>query len=89
MQIFAVWGHSYEFEGNDNWNVIEDFAARVGGRSDVWYCTNIEAYDYIEAFRGLLFSVDGNRVQNPSAQTVWISYLGRTLKLEPGAYVKL
>lgn len=83
-KFFYMWGHSYEFEGNDNWNVIENFAARVGNRSDVWYCTNIEAYDYIEAFRSLLFSVDGKRVQNPSAQTVWFTHLDRDVKLAPG-----
>ncbi len=83
-KFFYMWGHSYEFEGNDNWNVIEEFAARVGGRDDVWYCTNMEAYDYIEAFRGLLFSVDGKLVKNPSAQTVWFSHLGRSVKLAPG-----
>lgn len=83
-KFFYMWGHSYEFEGNDNWDVIETFAARVGKREDIWYCTNIEAYDYIEAFRSLLFSVDGKMVKNPTSQTIWLSQFGRDIKLAPG-----
>ena len=25
-KLFYVWGHTYEFEGDDNWNVIEELA---------------------------------------------------------------
>ena len=83
-KFFYMWGHSYEFEGHDNWNVIENFAERVGDRSDVWYCTNIEAYDYIEAFRSLQFSVNGRQVKNPSALTVWFTHLGKETELKGG-----
>lgn len=69
--LFYLWGHSHEFDRNDNWNRIETFAARAGGHEDVWYATNIEVYDYVEAFRALQFSSDMSLVYNPSAQTVW------------------
>lgn len=70
--LFYLWGHSYEFDNANNWNVIEEFAQKVGNREDIWYATNIEIYDYIQAYNNLKFSVDGKRVYNPSAQTVWI-----------------
>lgn len=88
-KFFYMWGHSYEFEGNNNWEVIENFAERVGNRDDVWYCTNIEAYDYIEAFRALLFSADGSRVQNPTALTVWFQMGDKTICLQPGESAKI
>ena len=44
------WGHSYEFDNNDNWEVIENFAEYIGGRDDVWYATNIEIYDYVKDY---------------------------------------
>lgn len=88
-KFFYMWGHSYEFEAHNNWELIEGFAARVGNRGDVWYCTNIEAYDYIEAYRGLSYSCDGKTVKNPSALTVWISVRGKDYRLEPGATVSL
>lgn len=70
--LFYLWGHSYEFDNDNNWNVIEEFARKIGNREDIWYATNIEIYDYIEAYNNLKFSVDGKCVYNPSAQTVWI-----------------
>ena len=51
--LFYVWGHSYEFEESDNWDVIETFAKTVGNRDDVWYATNIEIYNYMEAQKQL------------------------------------
>ena len=52
-KLFYLWGHSYEFERDNNWNVIEDFTAYMAGReAEIWYATNIEIYDYVQAFRG-------------------------------------
>lgn len=44
--MFYLWGHSYEFDNNDNWDVIENLAEYIGGREDIWYATNIEIYNY-------------------------------------------
>lgn len=71
-QLFYLWGHSYEFEAKDNWNVIEQFAEYVGGKDDIWYATNIEIYDYVEAFNRLQWSADMTMVHNPSAISVWV-----------------
>lgn len=69
---FYLWGHTYEFEDDNNWDVIENFFKRMTGLADVWYATNIEIYDYIQAYEQLYFSADGERVQNPTATDVWI-----------------
>lgn len=41
--LFSVWGHSYCFDVDDNWDVIERFCAKMAGRDDVAYVTNREA----------------------------------------------
>ncbi len=41
-QIFYVWGHAYEFEGNKNWDRIEEFCKLVSSRKDIFYGTNTE-----------------------------------------------
>lgn len=69
-QLFYLWGHSYEFEEQDNWNVIEEFSEYMGGRDDIWYATNIEIYDYIDAYNKLMFSADGHTVYNPTLYTI-------------------
>ena len=82
--MFYLWGHSYEFEAKDNWDVIEKFAEYTGGKEDVWYATNIEIYDYIEAWKRLITSADGTRIFNPTAYTLWYSMAGQCGCIRPG-----
>jgi peptidoglycan/xylan/chitin deacetylase (PgdA/CDA1 family) len=43
LQVFYLWGHSYEFDVNNNWQVIEDFCRLIADREDIFYATNAEA----------------------------------------------
>ena len=72
--LFYLWGHSYEYESDNNWNVIEEFAEYTGNRADIWYATNIEIYDYIEAYKQLVFSMDGSKVYNPTSMPLYFQY---------------
>ena len=87
--MFYLWGHSYEFDDNDNWSVIEEFAAYVGGREDIWYATNIEIYDYVKAYEQLQVSVDRTLVHNPTATKLWFSQNGKTYCAAPGETVRI
>jgi peptidoglycan-N-acetylglucosamine deacetylase len=40
--IFYVWGHSYEFDVDNNWDMIEKFCAFISNRDDIFYGTNAE-----------------------------------------------
>ncbi len=71
-KLFYLWGHTYEFEMNDNWNVIEEFLQKIAKKEDIWYATNVEIYDYVSAYQSLCFSSDGKRVFNPSAIDIWL-----------------
>ena len=88
LKLFYLWGHSYEFDNNDNWNVIEEFAEYVGNRTDIWYATNGEIYEYLQACERLEFSIDGNFVYNPSAIDVYID-LGKETVVPAGKTVKI
>ena len=72
-KLFYLWGHSYEFNDKDNWQVFEEFAEYIGNREDVWYATNIEIYEYIEDYNRLVFSADGQRVYNPTNRTLYFN----------------
>ncbi len=87
--MFYVWGHSYEFDNNDNWNVIEEFAEYIGGRDEIWYATNIEIYDYIKAYEALQTSVDKKLVHNPTAIDVWFIEGDKTYCVRAGQTLKL
>ncbi|HBA49836.1 MAG TPA: polysaccharide deacetylase [Lachnospiraceae bacterium] len=82
--MFYLWGHSFEFEVRDNWKVIEEFAALAGGHEDVWYATNIQIYDYVQAYRSLEFSVDGRQVYNPTATELFFEKDGERYGILPG-----
>ena len=47
-----------EFEQDNNWECIEKFAEYTGGTNDIWYAANIEIYDYIVAYRKMIFSMN-------------------------------
>lgn len=72
LYLMYVWGHSYEFDDKDNWNVIENFCALVGNRDDIWYCTNIEYWDAMDDLKRLHFAADNSFVFNPNARDCWI-----------------
>lgn len=88
-KMFYLWGHSYEFNDNNNWHIIEEFAAYMGGREDIWYATNGEIYDYVQAFNRLVFSAEGNRVYNPTATTLYINYFDKEYIIKPGETIEV
>ena len=89
--LFYLWGHSYEFDEkhNNNWEVIEEFAAYIGNREDVWYATNGEIHQYLSAYRALVFDVDGNFVYNPTATDVYLHINDKDIVARAGAYTDL
>lgn len=83
MRLFYVWGHSYEFNNDGNWELIEEFAKAAGHRPDTWYATNIQIVDYMNAVRALRVSVDRTMVYNPTATEVWFSVNGQPVSVAP------
>lgn len=71
-KLFYVWGHSYEFDQCNNWDHMEGFISKVAGHDGVWYATNCEIREYVEAYKRLIYSVDGKTVYNPSSRPVYI-----------------
>lgn len=41
-KIFYVWGHSYEFDIENTWDLFESFCKLISGRDDIIYATNRE-----------------------------------------------
>jgi peptidoglycan/xylan/chitin deacetylase (PgdA/CDA1 family) len=87
--LFYVWGHSYEFDDNNNWHVIEEFAHRVAHRPDVWYATNGEIFDYVTAYNRLVFGCDGSKVYNPTHRTLWLEQREVVYAIAPSETVEL
>lgn len=89
LSLFYLWGHSYELDGNDNWDLIETFCQKFGNDDGVWKATNMELWLYMQALDRLVISCDQKTVFNPSALDVWITADGQTVKIPGGSTVNL
>ena len=87
--LFYLWGHSYEFERNNNWEILYNFCEQIGKRDDIWYATNMEIYEYTLAYNSLVYSADGNRVYNPALFKIWFDIDGKPYSIEPGQTIEL
>lgn len=88
-KMFYLWGHSYEFDRNNNWNVIEEFCEYMGNRDNIWYATNMEIFEYVTAYNNLIKSFDGKKIYNPSSIPVWIYNNYETIKIDPSSTIEL
>ncbi len=43
-KLLYIWGHSYEFDFNDNWDFAEEMCRRLSGKDDIFYGTNREVF---------------------------------------------
>ena len=87
--LLFIWGHSFEFDRADNWELAERICSSLAGIDDVWFATNIEIYDYITAQRSLVISCDGDVIFNPSAVDVWVSQNGGPICIKGGETIRL
>ncbi len=88
-KLFYMWGHSYEFERNNNWELLDEICEKIGGRDDIWYATNIEIYDYVKAYESLVYSADGNTIYNPTLYKIWFTRDDKLYKISSGETIKL
>lgn len=87
--LLYIWGHATEFDGAKTWDKIEKFCRTYGNNDQVWYATNLEIFDYIQAYRRLIFTMDRKMVQNPSVIPVWLNADGKVFEVKPGETLEI
>ena len=70
-KLMYVWGHTYEFDNDNNWELIEQLFEKATKEEDIWFATNMEIFEYVEAFKELIFSANGNTIYNPTRFDFW------------------
>ncbi len=88
-RLMYIWGHTFEFEGKDNWELMDEICERLGKRDDIWYATNIEIYDYVKAYEALVWRSDYMQVHNPTTTTVWFEINGNMYSVKSGETIKI
>ena len=84
-ELFLLWGHTYEFDSDGSWYIIEKFLEYVSAyRETVWFASNTEILDYVAAYRRLVYAADGSMIYNPSAADVWITINREPFRLPGG-----
>lgn len=86
-RLLYIWGHSFEFDRNDNWDHIENICKKLSGNEEVWYATNIEICDYVKAYNSLVYSADGSMIYNPTLYRIWIDIDGEIITVNSGETV--
>ncbi len=89
LYMMYVWGHSYEFTADKNWDLMEAFCEKVGNREDIWYATNIQIVDYMKAAKRLRCTVSGDIVYNPNACSIWVNVNGEIREIQGGQTLRL
>lgn len=87
LELLYIWGHSYEFENDNNWELIEEILQKLSSQDNIWFATNIEVYDYLNAIKNLRVALDEKSVYNPSAVSVYATYNDKEIELKPGLTV--
>ena len=87
--LFYVWGHAFEFERNDNWDLLDKICEKISDHEDLWYATNIEIYDYVKAYYSLVYSADATRIYNPTLYTIWFEVNKTIYSIKPGETLKI
>lgn len=88
-RLFYLWGHTYEFDRDNNWELLDKICEKLGAHEDIWYATNIEIYDYVKAYDSLVFSADERMVYNPTLKTVWFAIDKNVFKVESGETITI
>ena len=88
-RLFYLWGHSYEFEREKNWELLEEICEKLSRKPDIWYATNMEIYRYVSAYHALQYSADGQIVYNPTVHTVWFEIDGTPYSVRSDETVRL
>lgn len=86
--LLYIWGHSYEFDDGDNWDIIENACEELAKhKGEIWFATNGEIYDYVQAYKNLVYSLDGERVFNPAYFPVFLEIRGKVYEVPAGGSV--
>ena len=69
--------------------MIEQICERLTADKDIWFATNIEIYDYVTAYKRLIYSADGRKIYNPSVIKVWLDVDGMPYSVAPGETITI
>ena len=90
LTVLYIWGHSYEFDYDNNWELLDQIGEHLTNQPQVWYATNGELQHYLDCIHRLVFTIAQDAVYNPTDCAIWLRKKNEcVLVLEPGKTLRL
>ncbi len=89
LPFMNIFGHSYEFTNDNNWDRFEQICKKVSTMKDTWFATNIEIVDYLKALDNLKFSCNNKMIYNPNAVEIYIGVDRKPVLIKPNETIIL
>lgn len=87
-RLFYVPGHAYPIDSYLG-DALKRLCDKIANKDDTWYATNIEIYEYVEAYRSLVFSADGSICHNPTSHKIWFIVDKKPYVIEGGQTITI
>ncbi|NJN48182.1 MAG: polysaccharide deacetylase family protein [Candidatus Competibacteraceae bacterium] len=90
LQVFTVWGHSYELDGfmtvdpSKDWGYMEAFCQLWYEQAGVYCTTAIDLFEYLGALQQLSYSPVDRTLTNASARSLWVAWQTVAMEIPPG-----
>lgn len=88
-RLFYLWGHAYEFEFHQSWELLDKICDTLGGHDDIWYATNMQIFEYVKGYESLVWNAKYDRVYNPNLFPVWFAVNLEVYCVNPGETLKI
>lgn len=90
QKLFTLMGHSFEMERLENgWEKLEEILKEWSEIPNIWYATFLEIFEYIDAFKRLEWTFNGQVVKNPNAVDLYLRVNKKVIKIESGATISI
>lgn len=90
LALCYIWGHSWEFDKYNNWDLIENFCEDISREENIWFATNGEIVRYLLAWKQIETSINSEIIYNPTAISLWVQLeSGEIIELESGETKKI
>lgn len=87
LALFYLWGHTYEFENKNAWNILSLLQTQIAHQESIAYMTNREVVEYISSRRKVHISSD--EIWNDSDENIYISFKNQKIVVKPRQKIEI
>lgn len=70
--ILYIWGTEKELNSEEDWDELRSVFEKISGKRNIWYTTWNQLFQYVDAQKDLMISIDEKFFYNPTKIDVWL-----------------